>query len=363
MYEFSLKTFYNAIKTSKLRIATHCGIAVILGLVIAFSIPKEYTADKMLAPEQQQEGISGGLGNLANMAGLNLSNSTDAIVPDLYPSVVESNDFIVNLLYTDVTTIEGDTMTYLTYLREHTNSPWWSVIGKGLRKIIGFFTTSNEEANINSSARIDPTKMSRAEDDIVGFARSNISCSISQLNNTINISVRAQDPNVAKIMADEVTDNLQNFIILYRTSKVRGDYEYYKTIAETAYMKYLDAEKQYAQFCDSHSNATKQTYLSERDRLANDVQITLMSYTQMKQQEQMAEAKVRERTPAFTVIKQASVPNRHSSPRKVLILAGMLFLALSASIMHIYIRLLLSKGKSILSDIHQQYDTNITGQS
>lgn len=343
MYEFSLKTFYNAIKTSKLRIATHCGIAVILGLVIAFSIPKEYTADKMLAPEQQQEGISGGLGNLANMAGLNLSNSTDAIVPDLYPSVVESNDFIVNLLYTDVTTIEGDTMTYLTYLREHTNSPWWSVIGKGLRKIIGFFTTSNEEANINSSARIDPTKMSRAEDDIVGFARSNISCAISQLNNTINISVRAQDPNVAKIMADEVTNNLQNFIILYRTSKVRGDYEYYKTIAETAYQKYLDAEKQYAQFCDSHSNATKQTYLSERDRLANDVQITLMSYTQMKQQEQMAEAKVRERTPAFTVIKQASVPNRHSSPRKVLILAGMIFLALSASLMHIYIRLLLSK--------------------
>ena len=68
-----------------------------------------------------------------------------------------------------------------------------------------------------------------------------------------------------------------------------------------------------------------------------------LSYTQMKQQEQMAEAKVRERTPAFTVIKQASVPNRHSSPRKVLILTGMLFLALSASIMHIYIRLLLSK--------------------
>lgn len=343
MYEFSLKTFYNAIKTSKLRIAAHCSIAVICGLVIAFSIPKEYTADKMLAPEQQQEGISGGLGNLANMAGINLSNSTDAIVPDLYPSVVESNDFIVNLLYTDVTTVEGETMAYLTYLREHTDSPWWSAISKGIKKVIGFITASKEEPTLNSSARIDPTKMSRAEDDIVGFARSNISCAISQLNNTINISVRAQDPNVAKIMADEVTNNLQNFIILYRTSKVRGDYEYYKTIAETAYQKYLDAEKQYAQFCDSHSNATKQTYLSERDRLANDVQITLMSYTQMKQQEQMAEAKVRERTPAFTVIKHASVPNRHSSPRKVLILAGMLFLALSGSIIYIYIRLLFSK--------------------
>lgn len=345
MYEFSLKTFYNAIMASKLRIAIHCGIAVAIGLVIAFSIPKEYTADKMLAPEQQQEGISGGLGSLANMAGLNLSNSTDAIVPDLYPSVVESNDFIVNLLYTDVMTLEGDTMTYLTYLREHTDSPWWSAIGKGIGKVISAITASDEEPAVNSSARIDPTKMSKNEDDIVGFARSNISCSISQLNNTINITVRAQDPVVAKIMADVVTDNLQDFIILYRTSKVRGDYEYYKTIAETAYQKYLNAEKRYAQFCDSHSNATKQTYISERDRLANDVQITLMSYTQMKQQEQMAEAKVRERTPAFTVIKQASVPNRHSSPRKVLILAGMLFLALSASLMHIYIRLLLSNAK------------------
>lgn len=343
MYEFSLKTFYKAIMASKLHIATHGGIAVVVGLVIAFSIPKEYTADKMLAPEQQQEGISGGLGSLANMAGLNLSNSTDAIVPDLYPSVVESNDFIVNLLYTDVITQESDTMTYLTYLLEHTKSPWWSEIGKGIKKVISSITASNEEPALNSSARIDPTKMSKKEDKIVDYARNNIGCSISQLNNTINITVRAQDPVVAKIMTDVVTDNLQDFVILYRTSKVRGDYEYYKTIANDAYLKYLNAEKQYAQFCDSHSNATKQSYLSERDRLANDVQITLMAYTQMKQQEQMAEAKVRERTPAFTVIKQASVPNRHSSPRKVLILAGMIFLALSASLMHIYIRLLLSK--------------------
>lgn len=346
MYEFSLKTFYTVIKTSRLRITIHCALAVLIGLIIALSIPKEYTAEKMLAPEQQQEGLSGGLANLANMAGINPSNSTDAIVPDLYPSVVESNDFIVNLLYTDITTMKGDTMTYLAYLRKHTDSPWWSAIGKWVRKIISSNTASNEETTLNSSVRIDPTKMSKNEDDIVAFARSNISCSISQLNNTINITVRAQDPVVAKIMADVVTDNLQDFIILYRTSKVRGDYEYYKTISETAYQKYLDAEKQYAQFCDRHSNATKQTYISKRDRLANDVQITLMSYTQMKQQEQMAEAKVRERTPAFTVIKQASVPNRHSSPRKVLIVAGMLFLALSVSLMHIYLRLLLSKNKA-----------------
>lgn len=345
MYEFSLKTFYSVIKTSKRRITIHCALAVLIGLIIALSIPKEYTAEKMLAPEQQQEGFSGGLSSLANMAGLNLSESTDAIVPDLYPIVVESNDFIVDLLYTNVRTQEGENMTYLTYLRNHTSSPWWSAIGKGIRKVIGFISNSKEKTFANDSVRIDPTNMSIAEDDIVSFARSNISCSISQLNYTINISVRAQDPIVAKIMADVVTDHLQNFIIMYRTSKVRGDFEYYKAIADDAYHKYLNAEKLYAQFCDSHSNVIKQAFLSERDRLANDVQITLMAYTQMKQQEHMAEAKVRERTPAFTVIKQASVPNRHSSPKKVLIIAGFVFLALSASIMHIYIRLLLSKEK------------------
>lgn len=46
------------------------------------------------------------------------------------------------------------------------------------------------------------------------------------------------------------------------------------------------------------------------------------------QQLQMAEAKVQERTPAFTIIQNATVPYRHSNTPKIFILAVFIVLGI-----------------------------------
>ena len=50
-----------------------CGIAVVVGLIVAFSIPKEYTTTVKLAPETQDAAKKSSLGGLAAMAGINLN--------------------------------------------------------------------------------------------------------------------------------------------------------------------------------------------------------------------------------------------------------------------------------------------------
>ena len=52
-----------------------CGTSVIVGLIISFSIPKEYTTSVSLAPEAKAKLGEGNLGMLASMAGINLSAS------------------------------------------------------------------------------------------------------------------------------------------------------------------------------------------------------------------------------------------------------------------------------------------------
>ena len=42
-----------------------CGIAVLVGLVVAFSIPKEYTTEVMLAPESSAKTTTGSMSTLA----------------------------------------------------------------------------------------------------------------------------------------------------------------------------------------------------------------------------------------------------------------------------------------------------------
>ena len=44
-----------------------CGYAVLIGLVIVFSIPREYTAEAMIAPELSDNKGTGGLSSLAVM--------------------------------------------------------------------------------------------------------------------------------------------------------------------------------------------------------------------------------------------------------------------------------------------------------
>ena len=85
-------------------------VGAFVGLVVAFSIPKEYTTTIKLAPEMSDNKAgSGGLGALAAMAGVNLGGSSgaDAVYPQLYPDVVGSVPFVISLFDVPVTDADG----------------------------------------------------------------------------------------------------------------------------------------------------------------------------------------------------------------------------------------------------------------
>ena len=49
-----------------------CGYAALIGLVVAFSIPREYSTSVTLAPESTGKTSGGSMGALAAMAGINM---------------------------------------------------------------------------------------------------------------------------------------------------------------------------------------------------------------------------------------------------------------------------------------------------
>lgn len=346
MYEFDLKTFLNTVKKARKRIITNCVIAAVLGAIVAFSIPKEYLASASVAPESQDdEGLSG-VSSLASMAGINLNSGTDAIGPELYPTVIASNDFVVDLLYTRVQTVDGDTMDYKTYLKTQTKMPWWGYgqvwIGKLMQKIA---PRQSFSASVSGDDRIDPQHMSYEDEAMVEAVKGSISCSMDEKTMVISLAVRTQDPLVSKIMVDSVMVHLQNFITLYRTNKARNDLDYYKELETEASRQYRRAETKYSEYCDTHKGTVLQSFISEQERLENELSIALSAYTQVRQQVQMAQAKVQEKTPAFTVLERASVPNIHVSPKKMLIDIAFIFLAFIGTVSWYYVALLFGKVK------------------
>ena len=107
--KFTITDFIDLLKANKRRYFKAAGITFVLAVIYAFSIPKEFTADTKLAPEFTSGNGLGSLGGLASMAGIDLSKMTaeeDALFPDLYPEIIQSTEFINNLLSMQVTTSE-----------------------------------------------------------------------------------------------------------------------------------------------------------------------------------------------------------------------------------------------------------------
>ena len=309
-----------------------CGIAVIVGLVIAFSIPKEYTTTVKLAPEST-EGRSGtgNLGALASMAGINLGSGggSDAVYPDLYPDVVASIPFAVGLFDVEVTDKKGELRTDLyTYMQEELRAPWWSAVIRLPFRALGWFTglfRDKEEAAGEEGT--DAFRLNYEEAAAVTNLGQRILVSVDKKTSVITLSVTMQDPLIAATLTDTVLLRLQEYITDYRTNKARNDLEFTQKLFDEAQTNYYRAQKRFADYLDTNQNIVLRSVRIEQERLQNETDLAYNLYNQMAQQLQLARAKVQESTPVYTVIQPATVALKPSKPSKPMILLGFIFLA------------------------------------
>ena len=153
LMEYACKLW--AVRKLLLKIA---GIATIFGIVIALSIPKEYTAEVTLSPESGK----GGGNNLSGMAAMlgigniNMGGDANALNIFMTSDIVASTPFILELFDTKIKTLDGKTdTTFVAYL-ETERTPWWNSLiklpKKAINKMVLFFASNEEkekENNIN----------------------------------------------------------------------------------------------------------------------------------------------------------------------------------------------------------------------
>lgn len=311
------------------------GIAAVIGLIVAFSIPREYTTTIKLAPElTNSSGSLGQLGGLAAMAGISMQKQGgDALSPQLYPEVLSSVPFTIALF--DVKVKEDGTDSVYTvreYLQNHTSSPWWNAIFKlpgyaiGAVKSLTVDEEEKEEGHVTNSFRL-----TQEEDALYKALGLRISADYDTKTFVNTISVTMQDPLISAMLADTVATNLQNYIIEYRTSKARKDMEYAKQLNDKARQEYYNAQQRLAEYLDRNQGMTLHSAQVTRERLENEVQLAFSLFNQTAQQLQIAEAKVQEAAPVFTPIEPATVPRQPSKPSKALILIGWIFLGAVAA--------------------------------
>lgn len=323
---------------NKKMILLWCLVGLVLGLIIAVSIPREYQTSVTLAPEANgNKSSNSNLGALAAMAGVNIGSSgADAVSPQLYPDIVKSAPFslsLLNVMLTDKD--EKRKFTVAEYLENDVKSPWWSVITGAPGMIIGALSGGgdNKEENIETAtvSETDPLVISTKESQLLGALNRRLNVAVDIKTSIVTISVRMQDPMVSAILADSVAKQLKEYITDYRTNKARQDLEYIEKLNAEAKQKYYEAQQKYANYLDTHQGIVLYSAQTMSDRLENEATLAFNMFNQTSQQLQMAKAKVQEETPVFATINPATVPVKPVAPRKVLIIVGFIFLAFVAA--------------------------------
>ncbi len=311
-------------------------VGAVFGLIAAFSIPRTYTTKAVVAPELITRSSAGGLSSLASLAGINMNNMalTDAMHPDMYPEIIHSTNFYLNLFDMPVTVQTKDSLVHTDlydYMVNYYKRPWYGAILGLPQAMIGgikkLFTHEEEEET--GHEHVDSLRLTRQQEMVVRALAKRITANVEKRSYVITLQVTMQDPVIAAQLANAVIDNLRRFVVSYRTEKSRENVDYYQKLYDENREAYLKAQRALAYYMDSHQNISGRSTMVQQQQLQNEVQLRYQMYSQTAQNLMNAQAKVQQEAPVLVVIQPGIAPQRGKPSKTKLVLLWLVIGALA----------------------------------
>ena len=323
------KTLYKAV-----------GIGLVIGIIVALSVPKKYTVEVTLSPEMGNSKSNGGLASMAASflgAGAGMSgDGSDALNASLSSDIVSSTPFLLELLSMNVP-VDGEESEKIdlgAYL-DTQSSPWWNYImglpGMAISGVRSLFS-SEDESSSQRNEEYGTIELTEEEDKKISSLKKSITAIMDKKTAITSVSVTLQNPKVTAVVADSVVHKLQEYIIGYRTSKAKEDCAYLERLFKERQEEYYAAQKKYADYVDTHDNLILQSVRAEQERLQNDMNLAYQVYSQVANQLQVARAKVQEEKPVFAVVEPAVVPQQPSGTSRKMYVIIFVFLSVATVI-------------------------------
>lgn len=319
--------FFMLLWNNRKRIILNCFYGGVLSIIVAFSIPKEFTSKAVIAPEiSSLGGISGGLGALASMAGINMETEDEAIYPQLYPQIVSTTPFLCDLAVINVQGVykkDSVSTSLYNYLSKYQREPWWNKVLSAPFKLI----KREKKEMLADGTVLNPKRLDRQQQKLLKELENRIVVELDKQTSAIYVNATMQDAGIASMVVDAITDNLQKYVTDYRTAKARKDLDNTQLMYSEARDNYFAAQHAYAEYCDQHMGVTKLQYLMEQERLSDEKDVAYNLYNQLAQQLDMCKTKLLEKTPVVVLLQPSTVPYKATTPKKMII--GILFVFLA----------------------------------
>ena len=308
-----------------------------LGLFVALFSENKFTASSTFVPSAQGSSVGGGsLGSLASLAGINIGGAinSEEISPKLYPQIVGSIPFQLELLNTPLT-IEGQKapVSYSYYYENIYSHGLLSNIKKytlGLPGILISLVRSAPE-NLEASAG-QLISISKEEYGLIEGLKNQISLAVNKKEGFISISATMPEAIASAELALKAQQVLQEYALEFKTQK---------SIEQLTYIeeRYSEKEKSFneikialARFQDQNTGINTALGRTKLLQLESEYDLAFTVYSELAKQLETQFLQVKKDTPLFTVLKPVSIPNEKSAPKRSLILVVYLFLGFVISV-------------------------------
>ena len=308
-------------------------IIFILSIVIVSFIPKQYTVGVTLAPEagQNGEGLLSSVASMLGVGGFNVGEDADALTAQLYPNIVASTPFLVEMLDVRVrtangkmdTTLEAYLISQFSFIDKIKSIPY---------KVKKSITNMFKDPIILSEDGTESSYLTEEKSGLVSILRNCFEVAVDKKTSVSNIIVTFNDQMVTAMVADSLVAKLQAKITEYRLAKAVDDCEYWEDIYVKSKDDYFKKQEEYARYVDANRNLILQSVIAEQERLQNEALLAYQIYSNVATQLQMARAKVQEAKPAFAVVQPAVFPYEASGTSKTTLALIFTFLGMVALI-------------------------------
>lgn len=330
--EIDLIALFRKLHTHRKKLYKAIGIGLIAGALVSLSLPTTYKVEVSLSPES---GItsSNSLSGIASMFGLGSGAGgfgEDALTFNMFPEIVKTNPFALEMLQIPITTQKQDSLTLYDYL-DTLKKPWWTYVMQAPGMAIGGLRSLFTESPKDTTRHIDPFRLTPEQNGRIGILKKILKVETDKKTNITKVSVSLQDPLATAIVADSAVSKLQEYITDYRTRKAQQDYDFQLHLCEQYRKEYFNAQQEYAKFTDANRNIILQTVTSEKERLQKNLSLAEQIYSQSMAQLQVLRGKVQEAKPVFAVVEPATVPLAPASPKMMVLVVAFAFLAFLAA--------------------------------
>jgi hypothetical protein len=326
-YEIDLSQLLRVLKQKKWKILKMVVFFLLIGIFIAFGSKVEYKATIKLLSDSNKEINQnlGGLSGLAGLAGINLDMSNgDAVTPDIYPQIVQSLPYQLEVLNQDISFEKLDTTinSYSYFDHFYKKSIVRLLVDYTLKLPITLkkIFRRNQGPSQYTDYKNEIIRLNYGDKEILEEFKDRINIEVNSSNGIISLTSSLPDPLAAAELTHISYKTLEKIIIEIKIKKASENLEFIKQRYLEAESKYNQAQERLAIFNDRNRNVITSIAQIEQQRLQNEFNLAYDIYKGLAVKLEQAEIDVKEVTPQFTIVEPVNVPLEKDKPKRIIII-------------------------------------------